>query len=61
MASLSYSPRPDASTENETQALANVYAFILSCHEKKKGGPAISRPDDAKGSRNDRANIEYTG
>lgn len=55
MSSLSYAPRSDASTEQETAALASVYRFILDCHAKKQGGPATSRPEDAKGSENDRA------
>lgn len=55
MASLSYTPRSDASTERETAALASVYRFILNCHEKKKAGAAQNTGHDAKGSENDRA------
>jgi hypothetical protein len=58
-----YSPRPDATPETETQALADVYSFVLSCaEEKKRGGPTTSRPDDTKvrsgdDSRADKASI----
>lgn len=59
---LTYLPRPEATSEQETAALASVYAFILRCHEaKKQGGPATSRPDDEKGSMNDLAEPESTG
>lgn len=61
MASFSYVPRSEASTEHETAALASVYRFIFDCHAKKQGGPATSRPDDAKESVNARANTKYTG
>ena len=44
------------SLQNEVSALAAVYKFVLNCNEKKSGS-AISRPDDAKGSKNDRARI----
>ena len=43
--SITYARHPDATPEGETTALANVYAFILDCHAKKKGtGPGA--PDD---------------
>ncbi len=55
MDSLSYAPRSNASTEHETAALASIYQFVLSCHEKKKAGAAQNTGHDAKGSQSDRA------
>ncbi len=54
---ITYSPRPDTTPEAERTALASVYKHVLA---KKKAAPE-SRPDDAKGSVNDRALKEYTG
>jgi hypothetical protein len=53
---ISYAPRTDATQEAELNALANVYKFVLSeaRHAQKEAAPE-SRPDDAKGSRHDRA------
>jgi hypothetical protein len=58
---IAYSPRPDATPEAELSALTNVYRYILDCHAKKKAAPRQSRPDDAKGSKHDRATENYTG
>lgn len=41
--------------------LANVYAFILEVHAKKKAGAAQNTGHDAKESVNDRACSKYTG
>lgn len=60
MASLSYSPRSDASTAHETAALASVYAFVLSCHEAKKEAAPESRPDDAERSENACTEFKYS-
>ncbi len=61
-----YSPRSDATTEAELNALANVYAFILRCGEARRaeemkkatrpGGP----DDEMKGSKHDLATTDYT-
>jgi hypothetical protein len=51
---VAYTPRSDATLEGEMNALASVYKFILDCHSKKEGGSATA-PDDAKGSKHDRA------
>lgn len=51
-----YTPRADATPETELQALANVYRFILDCHEKNKAAEAHGGEDDArKGDLDDRA------
>jgi len=57
---IAYTQRPEATPEAEISALANVSRFILDCRAKKEGGPAQSRPDDAKGSKHDSRHIEYT-
>lgn len=33
---IHYTPRPDASPEAEVECLANVYAFLLRCHENRE-------------------------
>ncbi len=54
---ISYAPRPDATPEGETSALAAVYRLILDCHARKENAAGVTSTngDDAKGSRNDRA------
>jgi len=47
---ISYSPRPEATPEGETRALASVYRLIF---DSKKAAPRQSGPDGTKGSRND--------
>jgi len=47
-ARITYTPRPNTTSESEALALASVYRFILNCHAKKKGG-AGHTADDAKG------------
>lgn len=45
---ISYAPRPDATPEAETSALASVYRYIiLDCRAKKEAAPE-SRPEDAR-------------
>jgi hypothetical protein len=57
-ASYVVSKRHDVSDESCTEAIRR----ILDCHAKKRGRlPDKSGPDDAKGSVDDRAEIEYTG
>ncbi len=51
---ITYTPRSDAASETELSALGNVYRYVLDCHAKK-AAPLQSRPDDAKGPKNDRA------
>ena len=55
-----YSPRTDDTLNSELNALVAVYRFILDCHAKKEGGPAMAAPDDAKGSKYVRAKENYT-
>jgi hypothetical protein len=52
---ITYTSRPDATPEAESNVLANVYRFILDCHAKKKGGPAKTALDDRKGLEDDPA------
>lgn len=33
---LIYSPREDATPEGELAALANIYRFVLECHDERK-------------------------
>jgi hypothetical protein len=51
---IAYAPRPDATPEGELNALANIYRFVLDSHVKKEATRPGS-PDDAKGSKHDRA------
>jgi hypothetical protein len=54
-AHISYTQRSsDATPEGEVAALANVYRFILDSHAKKEA-TRPGGPDDAKGSKHDRA------
>jgi hypothetical protein len=47
-ATITYTPRPDATPETELNALAAVYAFVLDCHSKKIPAPEPDgRNDDA--------------
>jgi hypothetical protein len=54
--SVVYSPRPDATPEDELSALAAVYKFILD-HRAEKGATRPGGPDDAKGPKHDRATV----
>ena len=49
---VSYSPRPDISTEAELDTLAGVYRFILDCHAKKKAAVGTGGHEE-KGTRHD--------
>jgi hypothetical protein len=40
-----YTPRPDAKSEGELNALASVYRFILDCHAKKMAAEPAPEPD----------------
>ena len=51
---IAYTPRSDVTPENERDALAPVYAFIMRCHEEKKAAGQSGR-DSAKGDMDDRA------
>lgn len=55
-----YSPRLNIAPKAELSALAPVYRFILDCHAKKEAAPRQSRPEDVKGSKNDRARISIS-
>jgi hypothetical protein len=54
--SVVYSPRPDATPERELSALAAAYKFILD-RRTEKGATRPGDPDDAKGSKHDRATV----
>jgi hypothetical protein len=57
---IAYARRSDATAEAETTAVANVYAFILNCHARKKA-TRPGGPDDTDGLKNDRtARTNYT-
>ena len=49
---IAYAPRPDATPEAETYALANIYRFVLDCRAKKAAAPD-RRTDDARERIND--------
>jgi hypothetical protein len=52
-AHISYTQRSsDATPEGEVAALANVYRFLLDCHERKEA-TCPGSPDDAKEIKND--------
>jgi hypothetical protein len=53
-ARISYVTRPDSTKQAEVAVLANIYKFVLACHEKKEA-TCPGSPDDAKGSSDDRA------
>jgi hypothetical protein len=48
-----YTRRSDTSLETEAKVLANVYDFILRCHEKHKTSEAMEASEDAKGGGDD--------
>lgn len=45
-------PQLEATAENESVALASVYAFVLRCAEEKKRVSRPGDPDDAKEIKN---------
>jgi hypothetical protein len=51
---ITYRPRPDATSEGELTALAQIYRYVLDSHASRECGPD-NRPADAKGSEDDRA------
>ena len=54
-----YTPRPDATSESETAALAAIYRFLLDRHVKQEA--ARPGPHDAKEIEDDcAANPQYT-
>ena len=53
-ARMTYFQRPEATPEAEVSALANVYRFVLDRYTKKEATRPGS-PEDAKGSKHDRA------
>lgn len=58
---ISYSPRPDATPEDEINALAACYRIILDSHAKKNAaGEPITNGDDTEGSENVPRQTEYT-
>jgi hypothetical protein len=56
-AHIAYSQHHDATEEVEVSALVSVYKLAISSHARKVAA-AESRPDDAKGSKNDRTATE---
>ncbi len=47
---ISYRTREDADPERERAALAEIYAFILECHQRKGTAPA-GDPEIVNGTR----------
>jgi hypothetical protein len=47
---ITYTPRPDATPENERDALAVAYAFVLQRYEERKAAQQGGR-DGAKGDK----------
>ena len=48
---VSYTPREDATPEDEITALAAIYRLVLNCHdERKKGAGTNSGGEDGKGA-----------
>jgi hypothetical protein len=54
-ARIAYSQHPEVTAEAEVSVLATVYTLCLERSHAKKGATRPGSPDDAKGSRNDRA------
>jgi hypothetical protein len=53
---ITYSTRPDATSETEVSALAAIYKLCVNSHaHKKAAGVSSTNGDDAKGSKHDRA------
>jgi hypothetical protein len=54
---ISYSPRREATQEDELDTLVAVYRFILyESRASNEGGPGTALDDAMKGSKHDRAN-----
>jgi hypothetical protein len=51
---VTYVPREDAGPKSELLALVNAYKYVLDCHSKREA-TCPGSPDDAKGSKSDRA------
>jgi hypothetical protein len=47
-----YVSRPYASGEDELNALATIYRFVLDCRAKKEGDSTIAAPNDVERSPN---------
>ena len=58
---IAYSQRPDVTTEAEVSVLASIYKLAISSSHARKEATRSGSPDDAKGSKNDRARQKYTG
>jgi hypothetical protein len=58
---ITYVPRGDTSVKVQASILANIYALALQKHKDKNEATRPGSPDDAKGSKNDRARQKYTG
>jgi hypothetical protein len=59
---ITYRLRADAAPESESTTLANVYEFLLDFHRKKEAAEPCKPGDlnDAKGSKHDSRQREYT-
>ena len=53
---MTYTPRPDATSEAELNVLASVYRFILDCHAMKMAAEPAPEPDSC----NDAAIVRNT-
>jgi hypothetical protein len=45
---VAYTPLPDATPENELDALVAVYAFVLDSHKSRKAAVPTGDPNEAK-------------
>ena len=59
---IRYSPRSDATRQAETEALANVFAFLIERHEKRTAVEVLEAPEDAeKGGEHERELNDASG
>jgi hypothetical protein len=58
--SITYAQRPDGTPETEISGLAAVYRIVLNAKQRDRL-PDKSGPDDAKGSKHDSRQQQYTG
>jgi hypothetical protein len=57
-----YLQHADTAPDSELRTLANVYKFVRDCQRNKEAATSpVGRPDDAKGSKHDSRQQQYTG
>ena len=49
---INYTPLPDAAPERELDALAEIFAFALKAHARKKAATSSGQEDDARKDHN---------